>query len=60
MSWKSRGGGPKALGPCSHVGDTKAAPGSQFHTGPAHPIEAIWGVILRIKGISVFPSLSVT
>ena len=36
--------GPKALGPCTHVGDLEEAPGSWIRIGSAPVVAAIWQV----------------
>ena len=49
---ESSGGRPKALGPCTRVGDPEA-PGSWIEIGSAPATVAIWGVNPRMEDLSV-------
>ena len=44
MAWESSGGWPKALGPCTRVGDLKEIPGSWLWIGAAAAVMVTWGM----------------
>ena len=46
---ESSQGRPKALGPCTRMGDLEEAPGSWLQISSALAIVAIWGVNKRME-----------
>ena len=43
VAWENSGGRPKALGPCTPVGDLEDFPGSWLRIGTAQAIVVTWG-----------------
>ena len=58
VAWESSGGRPKALGPCTRVGDLDKASGSWLQISSALAFAATWGVNQGTKDLSLRLSFS--
>ena len=58
MAWESRKGQPKALGPCTHMGDLEETPGLWLQIGSTLAVVATWGVNQQKKDLLLFLSFS--